>query len=252
MRLAAVVFGVVCLLAASACGQESDRTRLVGAAVTVPSVVGEEAGRARRRLEVLGLEPRVRPRFSPRRRSTVIAQRPRAGAELRRGLAVGLIVSKGSAPGPHGTLRPTGVGPVEVGMRSRRVRELLGPPDRRSRRNLGLGPTPEIDWFWRLGERQFELHLDARRQTVTGYCTNSPRLATADGVRVGQESTGMLARRYGDRLVPARIGPPPGPQPHTLLLSARRPGSYPALAFTVSERETLIQICGGSPRPAGE
>jgi len=149
-------------------------------------------------------------------------------------------------------LSATGVGVLEVGASMERALEAFGQPHRRATRNLGLGPAPEVDWTWRLGREELELQFDSRRRMLTGYCTDSPRLATADGVRVGQVSTGMLARRYGERLVPSRIGPPPGVEPHTLLLSRGRPGTYPALAFTVSAQEVVMRICGGQAPPAGE
>jgi len=97
-------------------------------------------------------------------------------------------------------LSATGVG-VLASME--RALEAFGQPHRRATRNLGLGPAPEVDWTWRLGREELELQFDSRRRMLTGYCTDSPRLATADGVRVGQVSTGMLARRYGRHAIHA-------------------------------------------------
>lgn len=248
----AIALAVAGLLLLAGCGRGDAEVDVVRASVGAPALVGEQLEAANRRLKALGLHPRTRARFSPRPRRTVIAQRPRRGERLPGGARVELVVSHGTTPVPEDRLGAARVGAVPVGAPMARVLELFGPPDGRSERNYGLGPAPEVDWIWRLGRDELELYLDARRGVVSGYCIDSPRLATADGVRVGEVSTGMLARRYGERLVPSPIGPPPGIEPHTLLLSAGRPGSYPALAFTVSERETVMEICGGNARPAGD
>jgi hypothetical protein len=215
--------------------------------VAVPRLVGERLERAERRLEAVGLEARPRERFSKAPDGTVVAQRPRPGKRLRPGSAVSLWVSEGATPRPYGELRPTGVGPLEVGASPEGVLAAFGAPDRRSERNLGLGPAPEIDWRWRLrGGDELTLHFDASRRRLTGYCTDSPRLATVDGLRVGEVSIGMLGRRYSDQIAPARIGR------NTYLLSSGQRGTYPALAFTFSEQSTLIGICGGEFPPAGD
>ncbi len=234
------------LLAVAACGQGGKGAGGEGA-VALPRVVGEQLERAERRLEAVDLKARARERFSARPRGTVIAQRPRAGEGLRRESEVRLSVSKGPAPGPHGELRATGIGPLEIGASTGRVLETFGPPDRREERNLGLGPALEADWTWRLrGGDKLTLHLDRRRKQLTGYCTDSLRFVTADRVRVGGVTLGMLYRRYGERVVPAPIGS------NTRLLSAGRRGTYPALAFTFSEQSELISICGGDFPPAGD
>ena len=240
------------LLVLGACGQGGERGDSVRASAVAPVVVGEQVDAARRRLEAAGLEPETRERFSLRPWRTVIAQRHGLGERVGRRARVELVVSRGPTPGPGDELRATGLGVLELGASTERVLEVLGRPDRRATRNLGVGPAPEVDWTWRVGRDELELQFDARRRMLTGYCIDSPRLATADGVRVGQVSTGMLARRYGERLVPSRIGPPPGVEPHTLLLSRGRPGTYPALAFTVSAQEVVMRICGGQAPPAGE
>jgi hypothetical protein len=252
MRSLAIAF-VLSLVVLSACVESGEDLADDRASVALPRLVGEELEPAARRLEALDLRTQARARFSSRPRGTVVAQHPRPGERVPPGSSVTLSVSRGRASGPYGELRAEGVGPLEVGAPGGRVLETFGPPDRREQRNLGIGPTPEVDWLWRLrGGDEFALHFDARSRKLTGYCTDSPRLATADGLRVGAVSGGMLARRYGDRIVPARIGPRPGPRTYALLLSAGRPGSYPALAFTVSPRSTVISICGGRRPPAGD
>jgi len=244
VRKLAVVLAI-CLFT-TACG-ERDEPATAKRPVVVPRLVGEQLEGVERRLAVDAFEVQTRERFSARAEGTVLVQRPRPGARVRRGSRVELSVSKGSAPGPYGELRTRGVGRLEIGAPTGRVLETFGPPDRRAERNLGLGPAPEVDWTWRLRSGdEFALHFDARRRRLTGYCTDSPRFLTGDGLRVGQVSVGMLARRYGDRVVPARIGN------DTYLLSAGRAGTYPALAFTFSERSVLLAICGGDFPPAGD
>jgi hypothetical protein len=234
------------LVLLSGCGQAGGRPA-AERPVAVPRVVGEQREPAERRLEAVGLEVRPRERFSKRPEGTVLAQRPRPGERVGRGSAVRFSVSAGPPPGPYGELRPTGIGPLEVGASPDRVLAAFGPPDRREERNLGVGPAPEVDWTWRLqGGGALTLHFDARRRRFTGFCTDSTRFATADGLRVGEVSIGMLGRRYGDRIAPARIGR------NTYLLSSGRRGTYPALAFTFSERSTLIAVCGGQSPPAGD
>ncbi len=248
MNLARAATGLtLTALALSACGQGGSAADVVQSPVVVPGLVGQPLERAERRLGALGLEVRARRRFSNRARGAVIVQRPPAGKRVPPRTAVALSVSRGPAPGPYGELRKTGVGPLEVGTSMRRVLETFGPPDRRFKRNLGVGPAPEVDWTWRLrGSDELKLHFDRVSRRLTGYCTDSSRLATGDGVRVGDVSVGMLARRYGDRVVPAPIGS------NSYLLSARRAGTYPAFAFTFSERSALVLICGGRRPPAGD
>lgn len=234
-------------LALVACGESGGDPAPARAPVALPRLVGEELHRATQRLEALDLKARADERFSKRPKGTVLSQRPRPGARLRRGSAVSLSVSKGPAPAPYGELRATGIGPLEIGASPQRVLEVFGPPDRREERNLGVGPAPEADWTWRLqGGDELTLHFDRRRKELTGYCTDSPRFATADRVRVGGVTLGMLYRRYGERVVPAPIGS------NTRLLSAGRRATYPALAFTFSEQSELIAICGGRQQPAGD
>jgi hypothetical protein len=154
-------------------------------------------------------------------------------------------------PAPRGPLAADSIGPAEVGMAPAEVERLFGRPDRKRPVNLGLGPAPEVDWVWTRGAYETRLLFDTRRNRLAGYCTDDPRLATADGVRPRGETLGMLRRRYGDRLDRSPTGPE-GPVPANYLLPRKRSGTYPALTFAVSESSEVTAICGGLPRPAGD
>jgi hypothetical protein len=131
------------------------------------------------------------------------------------------------------------------------VERVLGRPERKRRVSLGIGPAPEVDWIWTRGGYETRLLFDTRRKRLAGYCTEDPRLTTADGVSPRGATLGMLRRRYGDRLDRSPIGPE-GPVPGNYLLPGKGSGTYPALTFAVSESSEVASICGGLPRPAGE
>jgi hypothetical protein len=181
----------------------------------------------------------------------------RARAALWALVAVALLPGCGRQPerpapgGPSGPLAADAIGEAEVGMTPAEVERLFGRPDRRRPVNLGLGRAPEVDWVWAGGGAETRLLFDTRRHRLAGYCTENPRLATADGVSPRGATLGMLRRRYGDRLDRSPIGPD-GPVPANYLLPRKRPGTYPALTFAVAENSEVAAICGGLPRPAGD
>jgi hypothetical protein len=166
--------------------------------------------------------------------------------------ALALLAGCGSqaepiAQAPHGALTATSIGDAEVGMTRSEVEGAVGRPARTQRVSLGLGPVRELDWVWSRGGRDTRLMFDTRSGRLTGFCTEDPRLATADGVRPGGVTLGMLRRSYGDRLDRSPLGPG-GPVPANYLLRSGRA----ALTFAVGQNSEVAAICGGLPRPAGD
>lgn len=155
-----------------------------------------------------------------------------------------------ATPHPFGDLKARGVGPVTIGMRSPAVRRAFGRPSSIQSVGFGLGPAPQIDWRWR-AEPGFRLMFDTRTDRVAGYeCASACELRTADGVGVGDRFA-ALRSRYGDRLRTYRLGV--GGE----LLSARAPGSFPALIFSappLGRQNRIAAISGLSAQtgPAGD
>lgn len=149
------------------------------------------------------------------------------------------------AKGPTGVLGTSSVGPVRVGMPSEQVEALFGSPERKEEVNFGGDETaPQIDWIWDLGDGEFRLQFETQGGTVTGYVSNTARLATKSGVSVG-DSFDLIRDQYGDQLEESVIGE------GAYLLSEGEPGSHPALTFSVDE-DTITSISGGEFQPAGE
>jgi hypothetical protein len=145
---------------------------------------------------------------------------------------------------PRGVLSTTGIGPVVVGMESERVQGLFGTPPRKQQVNFGQGPAPQIDWIWAFPAGELRLQFETERGTLTGYVVSTPSFATSSGARVGS-SFAPIRQRFGDQLEKDPIGS------GSWILSQGKPGSFPALVFTV-EKETITHISGGERQPAGE
>lgn len=146
--------------------------------------------------------------------------------------------------GPTGVLGASSVGSVEVGMTSDEVEELFGGPDRKETVNFGQGDAPQIDWIWNLEDGDFRLQFETDGRTVTGYVSETAQLATASGATVG-DSFEPIRQRYGDQLEESVIGE------GIYLLSEGKPGTHPALSFTL-DGDTITSISGGEFQPAGE
>lgn len=135
---------------------------------------------------------------------------------------------------PGGTITATSVGAVTVGMSRDDVERYFTPPDRRG----------AVDWTWTFPDGELTLQFETATGTLNGYDANTAELATVSGAVVGGPFE-PVERRYGSQLTQSPIGE------HTLTLSEGKPGTYPALTFSVIDTR-IASIGGGYPRPAGE
>ena len=146
---------------------------------------------------------------------------------------------------PAGTITATTAGAVSVGMTEDDVRARFLPPSRAQDVNLGSsGPAPEVEWIWDLADGQFTVYFDNTTGKVAGFISTSPAFSTTSGVTVGS-SFGPIEERYGNQIRLSPIGE------GNYVLSEAKPGSYPALTFTVEKGQIAI-ISAGFPPPAGE
>lgn len=165
------------------------------------------------------------------------------------GAPVGVVLRPD--PSPYGVLGTSSVGPVTVGMDMQDVVTHFGQPDEKETVNFGGGPAPQVDWIWYFSgeEGAFRLQFDTRRDAVTGYVSNTARLATRSRGTIGR-SFSPISQRYGDRLKPPPVGSPTEAS-DVLMLSENEPGTYPALTFFV-DNGYIESISGGVFQAAGE
>jgi hypothetical protein len=157
--------------------------------------------------------------------------------------------SGGSPPsrGPHGTMGIRYFGPLQLGMMEARVTEEIGEPDRVQDVNFGTGAAPQTNWIWNLGGDTVTLKFDNSNGTLAGWSTDSPEIASAPGVSVG-DSIKPVMEEFSEELVADPQGS------GSLVLSEGAPGSSPALTFDLAEGENeIVQITGGAlVQPAGD
>lgn len=236
-------------LTLAACGGDGGSEAAKPAPRLVPKLAGQPTATAQRALSRDGLQPKVDQRWDERAPvGSVIATRPAAGAQLARGRSVAVTVSKGPPPGPHGTLTATAVGAVPIGASTATVEEQFGLPETRR-------PPSEADreeWTWT--RPSFRLIVDPDRKVVTGYCTPSPTFRTDPfDLRAGRVTGSAVAKISARAGKPAVLAPDVRPRGarRNLMLSASKPGSYPALVFNADDNGTVTEICGGRPPGAG-
>ena len=149
--------------------------------------------------------------------------------------------------GPRGTMGIRVFGPLQLGMMEARVTEEVGEPDRVQEVNFGTGAAPQTNWIWDLGGDTVTLKFDNSNGTLAGWSTDSPEIASAPGVSVG-DSIKPVMEEFSDELVADPQGS------GSLVLSEGAPGTSPALTFDLAQGENeIVQITGGAlVQPAGD
>jgi hypothetical protein len=146
---------------------------------------------------------------------------------------------------PGGTITAAAAGPVRVGMTEAEVRTRLSAPDRKVAVNFGGGPEPpQRNWIWDLPDGEFVVYFDTAKERVAGFNSTSSLLRTPSGATVGS-LFGPVQEASGDRLRLSPIGD------GIYILSAGRPGSFPALFYFVLDGE-IVQLGAGHSPPAGD
>lgn len=211
----------------------------------VPRLAGSPVATAQRALRHAKLKTTVTRVWNDQAAvGAVTATRPATGVRLASGRTVALTVSKGPAPGPYGTLTAGAIGPVSAGAPTSTVDERFGPPDTRR-------PTSEpnsVEWVW--NRPAVRVFVNSARKVIVGYCTTSPKFKTSPlGVSVGKWTGSAIAKATARGPKPAVLAP--DVRSHgarrNLMLSAAKPGSYPALIFNVDDQGDVIEVCGGRP-----
>jgi hypothetical protein len=145
---------------------------------------------------------------------------------------------------PTGTITASTIGSLRVGMSVEQVRRYVTEPDVERTVGFGSGPGPETDWTWRLPDGELTLQFDRAGGRLKSFESTTGQVATTSGLGVG-DSFAPIQRRYGGQIRRSPLGE------HTLVLSEGRPGTFPALTFSVYDG-AIEAIAGGLPRPAGE
>lgn len=153
------------------------------------------------------------------------------------------LISEEPQP-PAGPITATTVGSIRIGMATSDVDRYLIAPDERNEFGFSSGPPVQLDWIWHLSDGDLTLQFEAETELLANYQTDSAEFFTTSGASVG-DSFKPIEQEYSDQLRESPIGE------HTMVLSEGRPGSFPALTFSVYD--TLIQsVSGGEGPPAGE
>lgn len=125
--------------------------------------------------------------------------------------ATGAETTEDASEAPQGELTRRGIGPVEVGMSTDEVRAEFGDPDRERRvpgcELAGPDVPPILQWTWSLPGGNAVLDFDVANQQLISYRTTSGALATAEGVRVGDDFQ-TLRQGYGSALTDLPLGAP--------------------------------------------
>lgn len=143
--------------------------------------------------------------------------------------------------GPRGSLDFDSIGPVKQGASTGEVRRAFGPADRTSRQvgcELAGPNAPEVvQWTWDLEDGDFTLTFDADTGKFKSYRTNSSKLPTAAGIRVG-DNFAALEDGYGR--------PPLEP----LLLGSEEPSAQSGVWFVRVDDDSQLTFtfAGGKVR----
>jgi hypothetical protein len=110
--------------------------------------------------------------------------------------------------GPEGTLEPDGIGEAKQGMSVDAVTELFGDPDTRETVpgcELDSEAHELIQFIYDPKGEATGILFDEPSEELQSYYTMSPKLETADGIRVGS-SYDSLSEAAGDELQPLVLG----------------------------------------------
>lgn len=219
----------------------------------IPKLAGESTAAARKALDRKGLKVSVDEQWSERAPAGgVLSSQPQPGARRRRGATVKLTVSKGPPPGPHGALAAASVGPLKIGGPAGEVVDEFGAPDAKRPVSYVAGAVRLEDWTW--ADPEFTLQIDRNYDAVSGYCTTSPTFKTRPlGLSPGRVRGSGVAKAAARAGRPATLAPAHDPRSEgslrNRLISAGKPGSYPALVFNADEADAVYEVCGGYPPP---
>ncbi len=223
-------------------------TATVSETVNVPNVNNDLLADAEAEIEQLDLETsKLEEHSDSVDKGRVIKTEPKAGSEVKKGLNVTLYVSKGSdqsPKSPSGSLKADGIGDVKMDMTESEVEDRFGKPDSKREVNFGGGPAPQLDWIWDYEGKYLRIYFDTKTDKMVGYETDSSKFATSTGYKVGSPYA-PIKRRYKRRLRPFPIAE------GSHMLSEGRPGTFPALVFTMTDGK-VVAISGGDIQPAGD
>ncbi len=223
-------------------------TATISETVNVPDVNNDLLVDAETEIEQLDLETsKLEEHSDSVEKGRVIKTEPKGGSEVKKGLKVTLYVSNGSdqsPKSPSGSLEADGIGDVKMDMTEDEVEDRFGKPDTKREVNFGSGPAPQLDWAWNYSGKSLRIYFDTKTDKMVGYETDSSKFSTSSGYKVGSPYA-PIKRRYRKRLRPFPIGS------GAHMLSKGRPGTFPALVFTVIDGK-VVAISGGDIQPAGD
>ena len=112
----------------------------------------------------------------------------------------------GAAPtGPSGSLTYDSIGAVSQGMTPAQVKERFGSPSQLEKTGQLGGLEPKLIWTWNLPSGRVSVFFGQDDRRMTSYMTDSPRLPTVWGTRVG-DSYASLDEIWGSSLQPLNLG----------------------------------------------
>jgi hypothetical protein len=145
--------------------------------------------------------------------------------------------------GPTGDLSFDSVGAVKQGMTMAQVEELFGRPSRKEQTSSEAETGALKTWTWDLPSGRVSVSFSGSDGRMINYGTNSPRLPTAWGPRIGDSFT-SLQDVWGTALKPVTLGSDTSDPTNGLwIVSDSKRGN--SLLFRISDG-AISSIWGGS------